>query len=343
MDPRGGKTDALAAAGGLNRLSEATGVGFPALEAARKRSAEGLVTWGQNLAGFPRDEDAAVVFMGSWGRLEVTEDSDNDFMCLIDGPERDEGDVRPTIEEIWAALGSRGKRPGAEDVFGVPVFSENLTTIGLEDDGNKNLTRRLLLLLESTGVLGDRTWRRVKAQLLDAYLQGLTADFRPPRFLLNDVIRYWRTIAVDVEAKHRHRHGEEWGLRNAKLRTSRPMLFASGLLPVLECHRLEAGQFGPFLSEQFDAVPTDRIAACFLRHRQSDAGARALAAYESFVAMLDDGESRKELESLSSEERRTSGAYQEAKRLGEEIQAALLSLLLDTAELYPLVREYAIF
>jgi hypothetical protein len=333
MDPRGRTTDALAAAGGLSRLAAATGVEFPALVAARQRSTENLADWRRQLAALSRDEDVAVVLMGSRGRLEATEGSDDDFMCLVDGEERPETEVRPTIREIWDALGGSGNPPGSEDIFGVPAFSRRLTTIGLEDDGNRNLTRRILLLLESRSALGDEVFARVKADVLAAYLQGLKRDFLPPRFLLNDVIRYWRTIAVDFEAKHRNRRGLEWGLRNAKLRASRPMLFAAGMLPVLECHRLRFASFAPYLAEQFEAVPVDD---------RQDAGARALAAYDGFIAMLDDGDARDELEHLSVADRDRSAAFHEAKRLGTEIRNALLSLLLDTPALYPLVREYAI-
>jgi hypothetical protein len=284
-----------------------------------------------------------VVLMGSWGRLEVTQGSDDDFMCLIDGHDRPEAEVRPAIEETWKALGSAGKKPGSEDIFGVPVFSDDLQTIGLEEDGNKNLTRRMLLLLESRVALGDEVFGKVKADALHAYLKELSKDFHPPRFLLNDVFRYWRTIAVDFEAKHRDREGQEWGLRNAKLRTSRRMLFASGLLPVLECRRLPANRMEPFLGEQLAATPIDRIAACFLRHDRIDSGARAIAAYDAFLRMLDDESTRHELENLSFESRGSSAAFDEAKRHGEDIREALLSLLFETRDLYELVREYAIF
>jgi hypothetical protein len=183
----------------------------------------------------------------------------------------------------------------------------------------------------------------VKAELLDAYLRELANDYRPPRFLLNDVIRYWRTIAVDFEAKHRKRDGREWGLRNAKLRTSRPLLFASGLLPVLECHRLPAEQIDPFLSEQVEAVPTDRVASCFLRHGRQDSGARAMVAYDRFISILQDEAARRELETLPHDRRDASPVFQEAKRLGYEIHGSLLSLLFETPALYALIREYAIF
>jgi hypothetical protein len=343
VDPRGRAPDALAAAGGLSRLEETTGTEFPALVAARERTERQLEERRLALREVEREEDVAVVLMGSWGRLEVTGGSDNDFMCLVDGDPRDEAEVRPSVEQAWKGLGSRGKKPGKEDIFGVPVFSSDLHTIGLEDDGNKNLTRRMLLLLESRCTLGEDVFLKVKQDLLQDYLRDLDKDFHPPRFLLNDVFRYWRTIAVDFERKHREREGEEWGLRNAKLRASRPLLFASGLLPVLECRRLRAAELPGFLAEQLDAPPLDRIAACFLRHERADAGARAMLAYDAFLAMLDDEEARAELEALAHQDRNSSKTFLRAKRHSDEIQEKLLSLMFETPELYAMVREYAIF
>ena len=281
--------------------------------------------------------------MGSWGRLEATAGSDDDFMCLVDGDRRPDEQVKPSVEEAWTGMGSPGKAPGEEDIFGVPVFAAELRTIGLEDDGNKNLTRRMLLLLESRWALGEEVFHSIKQDVLNDYLRDLDKDYHPPRFLLNDVFRYWRTIAVDFERKHRDRYGREWGLRNAKLRTSRPLLFASGLLPVLECRRLRADELSPFLSEQFDATPIDRVAACFLRHDRADSGVRTMLAYDAFLAVLEDERARSELESLPHEDRFSSEIYQRAKRHGDEIREGLLSLMFETRDLYAMVREYAIF
>ena len=83
--------------------------------------------------------------------------------------------------------------------------------------------------------------------MLDRYLAEGRSDHRPPRFFLNDVMRYWRTIAVDFAGKHREDE-RKWGLRNAKLRTSRKMLFAGGLVPILRCHALRGADVRPFLA-----------------------------------------------------------------------------------------------
>ena len=343
MDSRGGKTKALAAAGGLTRLAAATGAEFPALFDAREDTSRELEKRRRALQDVERDEDVAVVLMGSWGRLEATAESDDDYMCLVEGERRPAEEVRPSVEEAWRGMGSEGKLPGEEDIFGVPAFSAELRTIGLEDDGNKNLTRRMLLLLESKWALGEDTFRRVKRDVLEDYLRDLDKDYHPPRFLLNDVFRYWRTIAVDFERKHRDRSGKEWGLRNAKLRTSRQLLFASGLLPALECRQLRVDEYAPFLAEQFDATPVDRIASCFLRHRRADSGVRTLRAYDAFLAMLDDEASRQELESLSYEQRNSSEVLRRARQLGEDMREGFLSLMFETRGLYEMVREYAIF
>jgi len=181
------------AEGALERLSEASGREFPNLLAARARTAEGLKERRAQPASSDHDDDASVVLMGSWGRSEVTSKSDDDFMVLIDGGER--ADVQPSTEDVKTVL---LHAPGEQGIFSAPVFCDDLVEkIGLDGDHNKNLSRRMLFLLESVPVSSEAVYLTARDRVLRGYLDESIKDFRPPRFLLNDTVRYWRTICVD--------------------------------------------------------------------------------------------------------------------------------------------------
>ena len=217
-----------------------------------------------------------------------------------------------------------------------------MSRIGLDADSNTNLTRRMLLMLESQPVAGDDVHRRCWERVLDGYLEDADRPYRPPRFFLNDLIRYWRTICVDFVGKERE-GGEKWGIRNAKLRTSRKLLFAGGLVPLLQCHRLRAArERRAYLAAQLAAPATDRLAAAFLDCGARDAGVRALRAYDRWLAVLDDDERRGELESLTKETAPASPVFRDVRRHAAELERGLLVLLFDT-ELLPHVREHGIF
>jgi hypothetical protein len=268
----------------------------------------------------------------------VTAGSDDDFMLLVQGGDR--GQVDPTVDAVGTVL---DRSPGPQGIFGVPVFSDHLVQeIGLDDDDNKNLTRRMLLMLESTAVTGESIYGIVRDELLDRYLDQSVKAYRPPRFLLNDVVRYWRTICVDFAGKERQ-GPEKWGLRNAKLRTSRKILFAGGLLPVLECFRFDKAEMRNFLKAQLGMPPTDRIAQSFLEHNAVDTGARTLAAYDEFVRRMNDASFRSELREVVRENSHESDAFAEVQRIAHDLERGLLALLYETRALPQVARDYAIF
>jgi len=322
----------------LEQLTAASGRNFPNLFTARELTSRRLAERRMSLAKLVHDDDVSIVLMGSWGRSEVTSGSDDDFMLLVRGEARE--DVHPSREEVKTVL---DRAPGDQGIFGEPVSSRRIIEkIGLEDDPNSNLSRRMLFLLESSYATHEDTYNIVREELLERYLDQSVKHYRPPRFLLNDVVRYWRTMCVDFAGKERA-GPEKWGLRNAKLRTARKVLFAGGLLPVFECATLKGEEMPGFLRSQLDMPPVDRIAAAFLNHQAADPGGRALGAYDDFLGLLDDERFRAELNAVTRETSKDSAAFGEAARLGKELELGLLALLFATDSLPKLVREYGIF
>lgn len=328
-------------AGALERLGAQRGEGFPNLLAARRRTTERLEEMRERVAPIALPADASIVLFGSWGRGELTEHSDDDWLLLVDGPVREEVHG-PAVEALRALLGAEDRKPGTQGVFGAAASAQVLADrIGLDEDTNRSLTRRMLLLLESVPVAGDTVYARCWELVLDSYFDDATKDYRPPHFLLNDLVRYWRTICVDFVGKQREDE-EKWGLRNAKLRTGRKVLFAAGLLPILLCDRHRRDAMRAFLVEQLRAPATDRLAAAFDAHELADSGARALAAYDRWIGMIGDERTRSELALVRRDSIDGSAAFANVRRAGNELEAGLLALLFETP-LVVLIREYGVF
>jgi hypothetical protein len=296
---------------------------FEQIVAARARTAVGLHHFASRLEGI---DAGCVALMGSWGRREVTHGSDTDWLLI--GP----GDVAGVEARLGSASGTR-------EVFDAQVDVPTLSRIGAAEDDTRNQTRRLLLLMESVAVVGPDGHREALRALLAAYLGRERRDRRPPRFLLNDLVRYWRTMAVEFEGKG----DRKWALRHAKLRTSRTVLFAGGLLPLLECHHVVAEEVERLLLARYLEPPVDRLARAFAAYDAMDAGARTFAAYDQFLGLLDDPERRGRLEDLSRDEAATDPIFADARRLGREVQQGLLALLFEREPLRRLVRQYLIF
>ena len=190
---------------GVARLEAGAGIRFTQIAAARDRTELRLAERRERFGSVDVDPGGTVVLMGSWGRREVMSESDDDFMLLFEGAARE--DAHPTMGRVAEVLEARG--PGPEDVFGAQVWLGDLRgKIGRDEDTNTNLTRRMLFVLESVPVCGEDAFASARRALIAGYLDANVKDYRPPRFLLNNVIRYWRTIAVDFESKMRARKGE---------------------------------------------------------------------------------------------------------------------------------------
>ena len=310
-------------------------------------------------------EDSSLVVFGSLARAEWTSKSDLDWTYLIDGGAN--SDHLRISQEIQRHLKeAEYAEPGPTGIFGNMAFSHDIIhQIGGQYDTNKNTTQRVLLLLESCPI-GKRTeaYERVMRGVINRYLEEdvhpLTRDskrYRVPRFLLNDIVRFWRTMAVDFASKQRDRAGEGWGLRNAKLRMSRKLIFASGLLVCFGA-TLDT-DLNDQISTDKDAIklklvnhirdrvrltPLQILAKSVEQYGVPDATAKQLfGAYAEFLGLLDEEQARNELKALRSSDSRTDTTFQRVREISRAFENALDHIFFENREVAPLTRKYGLF
>jgi predicted nucleotidyltransferase len=341
----------------INALAEAVGADWPMIRRAREQAQENKSRLVAALSDLVSREDMSVVVFGSLARNEVTSGSDTDWTLLIDGQASSTHfDVVREVRRRIKQLEQKG--PGREGTFGNLAFShEILHRIGGGEDTNQNLTQRILLLLESEALGPDEAHGRVLRGVLDRYITedaGWDAKtVSVPRFLLNDIARYWRTVAVDFAYKRRERAAEGWAIRTVKLRLSRKLTFASGLLACFSCALEPSVQNAEDRSKAVTdhllnlvvLTPLERIAQMLLRERLLDPAARLLGSYDQFLGLLDDETIRKHFDKLSPGDAEHDPDYQRARSIGHEFQRALDDIFFgDNGTRIPeLTRRYGVF
>jgi len=355
----------------LEILEKRTGSNWEHLRAARQTSARERAEITLALDTFPT-ADAGIVVVGSLAREEFTPGSDVDWTLLLDGMSRPQDEqLARDIRQVLDKIGK--KQPGPEGVFGTFVSSHDLIhRIGGEADTNANTTRRILLLLESISIGRADAQGRVLNNILYRYLEedrGLwfgSSLSKIPRFLFNDVARYWRTMAVDFAYKQRTRPYGGFPLRNTKLRMSRKLLFLAGMLACFDCHTrfTESGERKEFYkSKPVEAViarlrvvlaqaPLEILASSLLSYISFDASiAKLFSAYDEFVGMLADelelpnGKTKREhLDALHADQIDGDRVAGEARPISHRFRDAISELFLTKeTELGRLTIEYGVF
>ena len=308
--------------------------------------------------------DTSIVVFGSLARGEYTAGSDLDWTLLVDG--QADAQHYGAAQQIANLLLKKGfPEPGPTGVFGNIAFSHPIVhQIGGQEDTNRNITQRILLLLESFAVGKQPAYERVLQLVLERYVEddgGLrrpASSRRIPLFLLNDIVRYWRTLTVDFVYKQRERTSG-YALRNVKLRMSRKLTFAAGLLTCFSC-QLEApddvrncmARSSPtsaplvrYFREKFRLPPLDLLAQTLLRYEIPAETARLLFdAYDEFLALVSDTDKRLHLKELRFEDIDLDLLFTEARKIGRRFQQGLTNLFYrDHEDFSKLIEYYGVF
>ena len=293
----------------LERLSERCSRKWPAITKARKFTSDWLQKL-EALQKFSSDNTSIVVF-GSLARGEFTSGSDVDWSLLIDGPS-DPEHFRVAQEVHKQLISLSLPKPGTTETFGSLASSHELIHhVGGVRDTNQNMTRRILLLLKSLPLTNAIVHERVVRGILNRYISyGVSVSWQErgsssetplvPRFLLNDIVRFWRTMAVDYAAKQWEQSDKKWALRNAKLRLSRKLLFAAGLLLCFNFELISPddrqdiisdpdtlrSRMTDFLLEQMRFSPVDRVCLALLQDNRETVAIAVMDSYDRFLSIL---------------------------------------------------------
>lgn len=165
-------------------------------------------------------------------------------------------------------------------------------------------------------------------------------------------------MAVDFASKHRDRGGKGWGLRNAKLRMSRKLIFASGLLICFSCNKdkklqskisttkrdINLAHLENHIWDYVRRTPLDILAAAVRDYRVEDRVAVQLfSAYDSFSAMMSDKEIREHLKTLKADESRKDEIFSRIWAISRDFEDALHNIFFRNEFLTPLTEKYGVF
>lgn len=264
----------------------------------------------------------SIVTVGSFARREASSQSDMDFFIIKNGQEDGKKEIEK-FREVVSELSIR--MPGSSGTFDeVVALDEMVCNIGGIYDDPKKLTKRLLILLEGEWLFNKDLFDNLIDKLLQTYVKDSITQHQLCRFLLNDLIRYYRTIGVDFENKTCE-GGKPWGDRNIKLMFSRKLLYFSGILAVAETAQQTPETKREILKKYLRRTPIERI--------EDICGARArkmLEMYDEFTRQMALPETREMLKATTVERESHTSEFRELKNMGHHFSWELSRLLSET-------------
>lgn len=210
------------------------------LSARRKRSAQQLhrVTHAFGASTFLEDLPISVFCAGSLARQEIGDHSDLDVFVTADRDSRLESRLceYTLFAEVININNKELQLPefSNDGQFLKLCFVDDLKRLtGAPTDDSENIfTTRMLLLLESVPVLHVETYQKHLKDIAEHYYRDDRGkrSFRP-LFLINDLLRYWRTLCLNYEER-RHDVTKTWRKKNVNLKFSRMVTVFGTVLPV---------------------------------------------------------------------------------------------------------------
>ena len=278
--------------------------------------------------------NACIYATGSYGRGESSPASDMDLF-MVDTAEAEDarlGNIDQTVlkAKLISVCEKRNLPPfsGDGEYLEVHLLSGMVAMLGgRQDDAVNAFTARLLLMLESRCLFNEPVYEHVIGRVIAEYFRDYPGREKRflPAFLVNDIVRYWKTVCLNYEHGRGERRDElvrssklrrEYKLKNLKLKFSRVLTCYSALAMLAWLERRGAVSPDDVLA-MVQLSPTQRIeklaTECLELHEPA---ARVLSEYAWFLENLStDKASAVALLASAAGQRRADGrarAYREA-------------------------------
>lgn len=227
--------------------------------------------------------------------MEACPLSDVDYVVLS----YEEHDATSDFEKLKQVVDELGfPQPKKEGVFSTAISLRKLIeSAGTMTEDLGLLARRILLLVESRPLFKDENFLVAVDAVFELYAAQVRRE--PNKhfvFLLNDLIRYFRSICVNYESTF-WRENEKWPLRNLKLRHSRVLMYAGLLVLIGGASGQEPSQRINYLRERLHLTPLERLAAVYAECRD-DNFQRLASLYDVFLQQISDPPTREYLQNI---------------------------------------------
>jgi hypothetical protein len=305
---------------------------FPALRAAWNQSHDRVHSIRAALANASLPDGVECVGLaGSLARMEATEFSDCDTIVVL----REHGEAETLYARFWEALAPLGlSRPKPAGIYAAPIRHVQLFAAppGLVAEDMQTYGLRLQLLLEAQSVYGDGGFGALQRELVERFAcEFIAADPRKEfTWLLNEVIRYFRSLWVKYQWEHLEDF-PRWRLKQLKARHSRLVLLVGMLCLLGESSRMQ-GDKVEWLTTHLSLTPFERIAAAYMRTGDPHFERVAHCA-EAFLSALSDPGFRAALASTEAEgspiARERNASYRQLKQNSDALRRELVRFVLD--------------
>lgn len=338
----------------LSRLNK-DAASIPHLDSTYSRTEQAVALARDYLAAHDLDDCLDVVGFGSMGRFEMSEESDLDYLVVChDGAHEPHDEAAQKADGLRSVVipGKELREPGSTGMFGVSVRDVDLyEVIGLEDDTNRAHSRRVLLLEESVSLFRPELHAELLRKMVARYVETIPlVNSKVPRFLVNDLARYWRQLTVDYQAKSESK--SQSALRRLKLLVPRKFTYAASVLPLLTLDLRDIGQDSVVdrIVETFQKPPTLRfleeieyLEGMHPAAKIARDGLAAVDAVERFNGLLGSSSWREQINRISSrEEAALVPEFQEARQIARELESVIDSIFFSPP-LETLTRKYLVF